>query len=233
MLLAAIVLALAACAGTPTRVPMPVQSPRPVLLPAPAATAKPPKPGATPAPPPLTAPPVVTGPRRYGESRIAAAQVLARDPGNALPASEVGYYLDVLQGRLKQVPGKNIAAARRGNLIVLVLTNVFNEGNALANAASISSLSSVARVLVEYRKTTVTVRAGGEGAAAVLGPSGLADQRALAVSDLLARAGVGSKRLVVPAARARARNGDGLGDAKQSRVELLVEPIVLRPAVKG
>lgn len=223
-------LALAACAGTPTRAPVPVQSPRPVTLPAPPPDAKPPKP--TTSPPPAPAP-IATGPRRYGESRSAAAQALGRDAATGLPASEVGYYMDVLQGRLKQVSGKNIAEARRGNLIVLVLSNVFDEGNALANASSIGSLSSIARVLVEYRKTTVTVRAGGEGAAAVLGASGLADQRALAVADLLARAGIGGKRLVVPAARGRSRNGEGLGDAKQSRVELLVEPIVLRPVTRS
>ncbi|MEO6690505.1 MAG: hypothetical protein ABIS07_08830, partial [Dokdonella sp.] len=54
-----------------------------------------------------------------GKRKIKAA--LAKNPAAALPPEDVGYYIDVLQGRLKQIAGTQVGmvVGRQGNDVIL------------------------------------------------------------------------------------------------------------------
>src|SRR5688572_10475452 len=94
---ALLALLLGACASKPKKVPPPVVEPEPVTRPAPVT------PPARPTPPPK--PPVAEPPppaRNFGQEKARRKLELAGDDRNSVGAAEVGYYLDVLLGRLKQ-----------------------------------------------------------------------------------------------------------------------------------
>ncbi len=187
--------------------------------------AKAPKPSiAVPAPAPAPAPP------RYEQDKRSALLALGQDRGSALSPSEVGYYMDVLQGRLKQLSGKNFGVARRGDLIVLVASEAFEADSAQLDAATRRNLMLLAKVLVEYRKTTVAVRVGGDDSSAKDGNVPLANERGLALADYLAKAGVTDKRIVVAGMVANRPATAKAGPGKHARIELLLEPILLRTA---
>jgi outer membrane protein OmpA-like peptidoglycan-associated protein len=166
-------------------------------------------------------------PPAYAADAAGARQALAKSARDTLPPAEVGYYMDVLHGRLKQLTGHSIGVGRQVNIIVIVLTGVgFEQGSSQFNPALRETLTRLSTVFVEYRKTTIAVRVRGDDAGAQGSNPQLAEQRRLAVADFLAAAGVSDKRIIIagaapsraPAARARAAN--------PLRLELRLEPIV-------
>lgn len=171
-------------------------------------------------------------PHPYAADAAGARQALAKNTRDTLPPAEVGYYMDVLHGRLKQLTGSSIGVGRQVNIIVIVLTGAgFEQGSSQFNPALRDTLARLSTVFVEYRKTTIAVRVRGDDSGAQGSNPQLAEQRRIAVADFLAAAGVSDKRIVIagaapsraPAARARAAN--------PLRVELRLEPIV--PAADG
>lgn len=144
-----------------------------------------------------------------GEAIVAGKQRvkhgLAGQAGAAMAAGDVGYYLDVLQGRLLQDARGRVRVSRRGNSLVL----------GIDSGGEIEGLATVARVLVEYRKLVVVVRvAAGENMPG----------RAASVARRLAGAGVSKARIAIslPAPAAV----DGAPEVAASAVELQLEPIV-------
>lgn len=209
-------LALAACSGPQTRPPVPQPTPKPSRS----------------TPPPPTPTPSVTvlepEPMPYAQDANNAKQQLAKNERDSLALLEVGYYMDVLHGRLKQHAGKNLGVGRQGQFIVLVLTGDigFQPGDAQLSAGMRDSLAKLATVLVEYRKTTVTVRVRGDDPGATLSNPQLAGQRRRAVADFLVAAGVNDKRIVVArAAPTRAPAAKARGSVAL-RIELQLEPIL-------
>jgi outer membrane protein OmpA-like peptidoglycan-associated protein len=203
--------------------------PRPPTTPPPARP-----PHSVPITPPATPAPVapVPEPRSYEQDANDAKQALLKNDHDSLPATDVGYYLDVLHGRLKQLASANIGVARNGKLIVIVLAGVtrFEAGSAELSAAMRDALARLSAVLVEYRQTTVAVRVRGDDAGAKTSDPALADQRRLAVANALAGAGIVDKRIVLATAPARAPATKG--KSSPLRVELQLEPIV-RPTATG
>ena len=221
----AALLTLAACAAPRTRAPPPMppakptRSARAAPVPAPA-----PKPQPKPLPTPSLPEPAVN---RFEQDKSSARQALAQDNRSALAGSEVGYYMDVLQGRLKQVADKTVGVGRRRDLIVLLVPDGFAPGSAQLSAGARASVTRLIAVLAEYRKTTVSVRVSGGDAGAKSDSPLLADQRGLAVADYLANAGVAEKRIVVAAGHPAAAKS---GADKRLRIELQLEPIVMPAA---
>ena len=213
--LVAVILALAACA-TPHK-PAPVTRPpaKPLRI-LPAAHARAPAPAA-PAPTPAPTAAVLDS-RSYEQDKNRIKQALANNSSDALAPAEVGYYIDVLQGRLKQVTGKSIGIGRKGDRIVLDLSGgvAFESGSAQINAGIHQILTSLSKVLVEYRMTMVSVQVRSDDAGAHAINPGLAEQRALAIAHDLADAGVAVKRIVIA----------GVGPEHRMRVEMQLEPIV-------
>jgi outer membrane protein OmpA-like peptidoglycan-associated protein len=197
-LLAAFILALTACAMHPRP-----QSPPPPPLPTKRARS---------VPPPQT------------HSRVAPAPSPSPNSGDALAPADVGYYMDVLQGRLKQVVGKGIGVARQGDRIVIDLTSrmAFSPGSAQLGAGDRAILAPLSKVLMEYRMTLVSVRVRAADPATHAIDPHLSAQRAQAIANDLTQAGVGLKRIVIA----------GVGAENRAHVFLSLEPIV-SPAGNG
>jgi outer membrane protein OmpA-like peptidoglycan-associated protein len=219
-------LALAGCASKPVRPPPPPVVTRPVPPPPPV---RPPPP----TPPPVVAPaPAV---RNFAQEKAARKlQLAAADPRNAIPPSEVGYYLDVLVGRLKQALGADTGIARHGEHVVVVLppAATFEVGSSALTPVQRAKLAPLARALLEYRRVLVSVHVRAD--ASVIGASNprLAEQRAQVIVAYLGGAGLDPRRiLTAPAGPGRpAANRPGSGG--RTRIEIQLEP-VLRAAPRA
>lgn len=220
----ALVLALGAC-STPAPRPAP-----PVATPAPT----PPPPAKAVAKPALVAPkgPVVLAPRGYEEAKRKIKIALAKNPADALPPEEVGYYVDVLQGRLKQVAGGQVGmvVGRQGNNVILDLTSRldFDAGSARITPGIDNLLTPIVKVLSEYRMMLVAVNASQDASGDGPVDHPLAEQRALGVARHLAGAGVAPARIVVAgSSTGRAVDTPARGkDNARTHLEIHLEPIV-------
>jgi len=202
------VLVLTACATHPTRKPVPAPvKPAPVVV-------------ATPTPEPEPAFAVLT-PGSYEQDRSRIRQTLAKNERDALLAADVGYYLDVLQGRLRQVAGKDVGVTRQGNRIALDLSRRvgFDPSGPQLGPGTPEFLAPLCKVLVEYRMVLVSIRVSPLDDASIANPK-LADQRGMALARQLADAGVANKRIVI------AGTGAGSGSPARFRVELQLDPII-------
>jgi outer membrane protein OmpA-like peptidoglycan-associated protein len=220
-------LALSGCAGKPTRPtppPVVVTRPQPPVVPRTRPT------------PPVPTPPVVAPQppaRNYAQEKAARKlQLAAADPRNAIAPAEVGYYLDVLVGRLKQALGPETGIARRGAHVVVVLpaSAAFPVGGNALTPPLRAKLAPLARALVEYRRVLVSVQVRAD--VSVIGASNprLAEQRAQVIAAYLGGAGLDPRRILLapagPSRPAASRPGDG----GRSRIEIQLEPIVRRAA---
>jgi len=149
---------------------------------------------------------------------------LPRDP-DALAPAEVGYYMDVLLGRLRQLPG--VDSMRRADQIIIGLSGRCDlaAGRARADADLHATLTALAQVLNEYRKTLVSLQAE---PIAPAGPIDAAPARrcVFAAADALTSAGLSAKRIATIAPN------DGKGappadvqPAAQVRLQLIVVPL--------
>ena len=152
---------------------------------------------------------------------------LAKNPDAVLAQTDIGYYMDVLQGRLKQIATKNLVINRRGDHIVLEFSDVdFDARSVQINAATRDTLAPVVNVLNEYRKTLVSITLRTEDAETPPKP-GLNAKRAQAVAHYLATSGIVARRIVVVGSSGEsAPVGDAAVDS-HSFLELELDPIVL------
>lgn len=213
-------LAIAGCASKPKR---PTPTPPVSSQPTPPSPTRP----TPPEPPPVaTLPPVA---RNFALEKARRKQELAVDSRNAVGAAEVGYYLDVLLGRLKQGLGADTGIARRGQHIVIVLpaTAAFPVGGTQLQQGLRSKLAPLARVLLEYRRVLVSVHVRAD--ASIVGASNprLAEQRAQVIAAYLGGAGIDPRRvLLAPAGPARPAQ-----PGARNRIEIVLEP-VLQPLLQ-
>ena len=172
----------------------------------------------------------VLDPGNYQQDKNRLKLTLAGNSSDSLAPSEVGYYLDVLQGRLKQVAGQNVGVGRRGNHLAVVLSirAGFEPGGAQISAGLREMLSPLSKALVEYRKTFLAVRIRPEDAGTSTSNPRLAEQRALAVARYLVESGIASKRIVVAGDGARTDEAAAVkaGPENPVRIELQIEPVV-------
>ncbi len=170
--------------------------------------------------------------RNHEQDKNRTKSDLAKNTQDSLGSLEVGYYMDVLQGRLKQVAGKSIDIGRQGDRIVLALAfqSIFESGSAQISQSIRALLTSLTGVLVEYRKTSVSVRARvADTGASMPGPL-LAEQRKLAVARYLASVGVAGKRIVIAKSSVGQTPASSDGAQTGAFIELQIEPIVRRTA---
>lgn len=160
---------------------------------------------------------VVLNPHNYEPQKNLIKQTLAKNSHDSLAPAETGYYMDVLQGRLKQVADKAIVIGRQGDRITLDLSArlAFEPGAAQINPGIREVLAPLARILAEYRMTLVSVRFPSDDSGAQANHPRVTEQRALALARYLGENGVTSKRIIVA--------GSARGPAG---VELQLEPIV-------
>jgi len=129
----------------------------------------------------------------------------ATEKNTALPAREVGYYLDVLQGRLQQQLDSGVIIGRQHDSIVLDFSRrlSFMPDSAQLDDVDRGLLQPLVKILEEYRAALVSVRVSADDDAPPARK--LAQQRAAVIARALAEAGVAAARVVtvVPTAPAR------------------------------
>jgi len=223
---ALLALALAGCAGSKTKHPTP-----PPVEPAPVTRPSPP-PGPRPAPPTPRPPEATPTPpaRNFGQEKARRKLELSAEEANSVGASEVGYYLDVLLGRLKQRMGPGAQVMRQDQRIVVLLPPEANfpVGETALPQALRAQLAPLSQVLVEYRRVLVSVYVRPD--ASVVGASNprLSEQRATVVAAYLGGAGIDPRRVLL-APPAAPRPGTALG---RNRIEIELEP-VMRPRARS
>lgn len=164
--------------------------------------------------------PVTLGTRRQG--------LIER--GLRLGAEDVGYYMDVQEARLRQAGGSALRITRRGASVLLELPGqlTFEIGSARLSAGAIAALSSVAKVLVDYRLTIVSVEGHTDDSGDSASNRTLSEQRAAAVARQLIAKGVEVERLVVVgygSERPVADNTTEVGREANRRVVLRVDAL--------
>jgi len=192
-------------------------------------------PGSTAAPQPAAAvaTPAASVPAAgTSETRTSASapirRTLAGGDRNALGPTDVGYYMDTLQGRLTQEIGKDGRIERRGNSILLLLPVGFDIDSSHLNPAGRQKLRALGGILVEYRLTVVSVQIRGVDSDAHGVSSPLANDRAGALSKYLADAGIAGKRIATAGEGSRLPEMSGTGDQPDGiRLELRLSPIVV------
>lgn len=176
-------------------------------------------------PPASTAatPPAETQPSDHPKAH--AKPAAAKNDREALAPADVGYYLDVLEGRLKQEAGADVAIARQEQRIVLDLSQrvSFGAGSARIDTADRGELVALSKVLVEYRTTRVSLQVSADAA----DPSALqlAKKRARAVARCLTESGVAARRIVAAALEVAGPPARA-GQEDRVQVEMRLEPIV-------
>ncbi|MEO8161890.1 MAG: OmpA family protein, partial [Arenimonas sp.] len=186
--------------------------------------------------PPVAAPVLAPMPaaRNFGEEKARRRLELAADPRNTVGSAEVGYYLDVLLGRLKQALGPETGIARRGPHIVVVLpaSAGFPVGSTQLAPGLRAKLAPLAQALVEFRRVLVSVYVHAD--ASVIGASNprLSEQRAQVIAAYLGGAGLNPRRVLLapPGPGKPSVTPDGTGG--RTRIEIDLEPI-LRPGARA
>ena len=214
---------LAACAELPKRAPPPktiIVNPKPPArapVPAPAGTAAPAINGV-----------VLVAPANHEQEKNKIKLLLSKSSRDSLPVSEVGYYMDVLQGRVKQKIGKTqgVGMARSDDRIVIVMrgSSGFETGDAQISPGIRQFLAPLSKVLVEYRMTLVSIRIRADNSG--LSNPQLTEQRSQAVARYLMEAGVSKKRMVVVSVGKRGAAPANPTSVNHARIELQLEPIV-------
>ena len=122
-------------------------------------------------------------------------------------AGEVGYFLDVLQGRLRQTLNPMEIIGRDRDSIVLDFSQriVFAADETQLDDAGRASLLSLAKVLLEYRSALVSVRVDATDDTAF--SRKLAQHRAKAIEHALTECGIAAARIVAAEPGRAARNG--------------------------
>lgn len=148
-------------------------------------------------------PPAV--PERSGwkaqRSETQAKTDLAESRRYSLDPSEAGYYLDVLQGRLLQLLGTDANLSRTKDRIGIDLAHRvrFEARSPWLDETGCRILKPLARVLVEFRRTVISVNVGADGTDGEA--KMLAERRSDAVAECLAHSGIAPRRIVIPTMR--------------------------------
>lgn len=152
--------------------------------------------------------------------------------GRAIDASELGYFMDVHEARLRQaVVNSPIELRRNDARIVLVIPGDagFATGSSTFGPDVAEPLAAVAAVLSEFDRTLVTVNGHTDNSGTPSFNQQLSQQRALAVARFFQQHDIGAERLVALGHGEKqplADNESVEGRAANRRTEIFIEPIV-------
>ena len=129
-----------------------------------------------------------------------------------------------------QAGGSALRLTRRGSSVILELPGqlTFEVGSARLSAAAVAALANVAKVLVDYRLTIISVEGHTDDSGDASQNRTLSEQRASAVARQLTSEGVEVDRLVVVghgSDRPVADNTTEVGRESNRRVVLRVDPL--------
>jgi outer membrane protein OmpA-like peptidoglycan-associated protein len=168
--------------------------------------------------------PHVTDPSGYEQEKARIKRTLAGSDRDSLAPSEVGYYMDVLLGRLKQNAGKGVSITRQRDSIVVSASvrGGFGPGADQIAPGLRDILAPLARTLLEYRKTVASVRIANDAG----GDPRLADQRASAVARYLISNGIAGKRILIAGSGVNRVSASKPATGNDVRVDIQIEPAV-------
>ena len=241
IVLALILLSLGGCRSKRPPATPPTASPESVAV-APVTPPPPPEPPLSeppslPPPPPTPRAPalLVVKPADFA-AMLTTRRLALTHAGRRVSPDEIGYYMDVQQARLQQVGGHWLSVIRKGHSVRLSLPGrwSFKVGSAELSASAQSALSSIARVLADYRLSLITVHGHTDDAGDPAFNQALSEKRALAVARHLVSEGVASDRILVVghgSADPLASNASADGREENRRVELQVDPLTEKAAL--
>lgn len=143
----------------------------------------------------------------------------------------IGVYQDRQQAKLRdRLAASGVSVTRSGDNIILNMPSdiTFNVNQADVTPGFYETLNSVAVVLKEFDKTTISVLGHADSTGSDQYNLELSQRRALAVSNYLAAQGVNPGRLSAIGygeSRPVADNATAQGRALNRRVEILIDPI--------
>lgn len=158
-----------------------------------------------------------------------------RTGDGALPADKIGYFVDVQEGRLRQVlTGTPIRMQRIDDRLLLTIPGrlSFETDSTKVVAAAEPVLGAIAAVLVEFDKTLVSVFGHTDDRGDAAYNQSLSERRAIAVARFLADEGVARQRLAgIGYGQRRPAFEDESERARTAnrRIEILIEPIPAGP----
>lgn len=234
VLLATVILAVAGC-GRLCKRPQapPAEAGSAVRSEVPAASeAQAPTPPTTAPEPPQPSAIAILAPESYEKAKALHMRGLTGTAGGGMGAGDVGYYLDVLEARLRQrLGGMAIGIERtdRGHIVLrLAGRTVFEPKRSRLDAGALELLAAIARILDEFRLTLVTIHGHTDDVGEEAFNRHLSELRALSVARYLADAGVAVPRLVIVGhgeSQPVASNATPEGQDRNRRVDLQLEPI--------
>lgn len=143
----------------------------------------------------------------------------------------IGVYQDRQQAKLRQqLANTGVSVTRQGDNIILNMPSdiTFAVNQSDINSGFYDTLNSVALVLKEYNKTTVSVYGHADSTGSESYNQALSERRALSVSNYLASQGVSPARLKAVGFGENhpiADNATEAGRRANRRVEIIIDPI--------
>lgn len=200
---------------------IPTQLPEPAE-PNPLPPAKPRKPVVKPAPVPAASAPQVPVVAAYEADKVRSETklALARDQRNSMISADVGYYLDVLSGRLKQGadPGITVVRANEGVRLDFNESLSLTQDEAQSAVDDCRRLMPLTKVLREYEQTLITLRATVQHLDSASRPA--VERRIREYASCLTNAGISNKRVLILVAE------DAATDPAAMHVQMRIEPVV-------
>lgn len=144
----------------------------------------------------------------------------------------LGYYMDILTVRLRQdLAHSNVAVHRDQTRVTLTFPGAasFDTNSAELHPAMRDALDAIARVLEEYHASLITIAGHTDNSGSRDYNLQLSEQRAVAVGRHLRNTGIATERMVAIGFgpdRPVAANHTPEGQARNRRVELMIEPLV-------
>ncbi|HXI87716.1 MAG TPA: OmpA family protein, partial [Parvularculaceae bacterium] len=143
----------------------------------------------------------------------------------------IGVYQDRQAAKLRErLAASGVSVTKQGNQIYLNMPSdiTFDVDRSEIKPGFFETLNSVAIVLREYDKTTITVNGHADSTGSDAYNQDLSQRRALAVANYLAAQGVAPSRLNAVGygeSRPIASNATAEGRAQNRRVEIIIDPI--------
>jgi outer membrane protein OmpA-like peptidoglycan-associated protein len=163
----------------------------------------------------------------YAKGEREADEILAGAAIGGVVGGAIGAYMDRQQERLAHIPGTTVERLGEDTLLVHFDSDVlFGTGSSRLDGDGRSTLSDVAQVINEYRKTAVVVQGHTDSQGSEESNYDLSERRARSVEGYLIGRGVDSQRITAIGFGENApvaSNGSSYGRAQNRRVDILLK----------
>ena len=163
----------------------------------------------------------------YAKGKREADEILAGAAIGGVVGGAIGAYMDRQQERLARIPGTSVERLGDDTLLVHFDSDVlFGTGSSRLEGDGRSTLTDVAEVINEYRKTAVVVQGHTDSQGSEETTYDLSERRARSVESYLIGRGVDSQRITAVGfgeSAPVASNGSSYGRAQNRRVDILLK----------